>query len=464
VQQSAWHGDWRIFYTVQSSYNGLTALPSADFLYWGLRLANEPNDPVRDDLGTFPVPGQGAPAYINQKYAFITQNPLVNNGVYVLSQDVDRYKFALTDFADVSFVVPTGVQLNVDKIFPWSYAGNVPQVLQDLGVYKSAWINVHGDTLAATDKFYDLKIYVNWRPMPLDWGEGQDTLDPDGVGGRLVDLVTPDPAAQVTPASRILTKEWAWQHVAGDIDYYDVWILPVQVPPPIHLLTPCDKPGLLKLDAFDMHLQVLDQTGNLVIEGDDAVQLTSLNGQFPSGHVYVRISNKSMQRGAYRLRAEWRDGHYLTIDECAVQQDVQTSIKNFGYPLLNLEALLFPFPFPGPDPEPIIDQMPLFGLGGYKLVSLELGDTFDAIISSAAGQPVIARLYDGDGVLLGEGVVLGEGDINNRVADGHVPQSHLTVGGLQVGAYYLQIVPAFGVSPIGAQPVDVGFNAPAANP
>jgi hypothetical protein len=140
------------------------------------------------------------------------------------------------------------------------------------------------------------------------------------------------------------------------------------------------------------------------------------------------------------------------------------SISDFGYLIPSLETLIYPYPFPGPDPEPIIDNMSLFALGGYELVSLEQGDTFDAIISSSAGQPVIARLYDGDGVLLGEGAMLGEGDINTRVADGHVPQSRLTVGGLQVGAYYLQIVPTFGASQIGAQLVDVGFNAPTASP
>ncbi|MCW5856959.1 MAG: hypothetical protein KIS63_01630 [Caldilineales bacterium] len=62
VQQSAWHSDWRIFYTVHNGYDGLTALPKDDLLYWLFRLANEPNDPKRDDLGTLPVPAAGAPA------------------------------------------------------------------------------------------------------------------------------------------------------------------------------------------------------------------------------------------------------------------------------------------------------------------------------------------------------------------------------------------------------------------
>ena len=100
----------------------------------------------------------------------------------------------------------------------------------------------------------------------------------------------------------------------------------------------------------------------------------------------------------------------------------------------------------------------LFGLGGYQLVAIEQGNTFDAVISSEAGQPVVARLYDGTGVLLGEGVALGEESIDARVADGHVPQSRLTVGRLQAGEQYVaRIVPAFGVGPAGSEEITVGL-------
>jgi hypothetical protein len=464
VQQSAWHNDWRIFYTVQSGYHGLTALPEGDLVYWAFRLANEPNDPVRDDLGTLTVPAEGNPAYVKEKNAYITQSPLQMNGVYVLSQDVDRYKFALTDFADVSFVVPTGVQLHVDKTFPWTYAaGQVPPLLEDLGVYKSAWINVHGDTLAATDKLYTLKVSASWRPLPPDWGEDQDTLDPNGTGGRLVDLVTPDPDTQVsgeTPgvgALRILTKDWAWQHVTGDIDYYDVWIPPIQDPPPDYAPTDCDAQGRLRLYAHDMHLRVRNASGTLIAEGNDSLELADLNAQFPDGHVYVRVSSITDQRGFYRLRAEWRDAHYYSVEECEALKALQQSIKDFGYPIVSLETLLYPFPFPGPGPEPIIGQVTLFGLGGYKPVAVEQGNTFDATISSMAGYPVVTRLYDGNGILLGEGVVLGDENIDARVPDGQVPQSRLTVGGLEAGEYYVQMVPAFEVGPAGAQEITVGF-------
>ena len=218
---------------------------------------------MRDDLGTLPVPDEGPPASVKQKIAYLTQSPLLHNGVYVLSNDVDRYKFALTDFADISFGgLPYGVHVHVDKTFPRTYAGQVPPLLGDLGVYKSAWINVHGDSPAVTDKLYTLKVYASWRPLPLDWGEGQDTLDPYGVGGRLVDLVTPDPGTQVSgeapwrcrnahPHERLgLAARQRGCGLLRCVDPADQGSATGLWP------TECDTAGLLKLTAYDMHLRV----------------------------------------------------------------------------------------------------------------------------------------------------------------------------------------------------------------
>src|SRR4051794_19427143 len=83
-----------------------------------------------------------------------------------------------------------------------------------------------------------------------------------GLGnGRLVDLVKPDPRAQVAPAGylhaafRSLAMPWAWQHVTGDVDAYDVAVPPAQ-PPPAGWV-PCidgdevlDGDGSLALSAF----------------------------------------------------------------------------------------------------------------------------------------------------------------------------------------------------------------------
>ncbi len=468
VQQSAWHSDWRIFYTVHNGYDGLTALPKDDSLYWLFRLANEPNDPKRDDLGTLPVPAAGAPAYIKQRLAHLTQSPLQHNGVYVLSGDADRYKFTLADFANVSVTLdgaPPQVHLHMDKTFPWTnYSGALPSSLVDMLGYKSAYVSVDGDQPAVTDQLYTLKVSTSWRTLPPDWGEAQDTLDPQGVGGRLVDLVTPDPAAKVTgatlfsPATRTLTKDWAWQHVQGDMDYYDVWI-----PPSANLpfATSCDTPARLQLDAYDMHLQVVAPAGMpgppiLVVEGDNTVEVTDLKTHFPGGHVYVRVKSITGQRGVYRLHAEWYDAHYYTAAECKAYHDFIAYLKG-----LTMPADYPPKPLPWPDPlsDPSIDQLPLFGLGGYRLV-VAGGDTLAGAIASAAQQPVIGRVYDLDGVLLGEGVESGEESAGERAPDGLVPQSQLNVGGLQPGApYLLQIVPAFDLGPAGVQSITVGFAA-----
>ncbi len=249
VQRSVHKSDWRIFYTVHDDYDGLTALPPAHSVYWAIRLANEPNDPMRYDLGTLPMPAEGAPAHISQKNSYLTQSPLQKDGVAVLSSDADRYQFALSDLADVTFgSLPSGLHLSLDKTFPWTYAGELPPLLANQGLYKSAWLSVHGDSLAVTDKPYTLKVNTTWRSLPGDWGESQDTFNLYGVGGRLVDLVTPDPATQEidfyfgSATSRTLTKDWAWQHVQGDVDYYDVWILPISDRPPDLPPTGCDTP------------------------------------------------------------------------------------------------------------------------------------------------------------------------------------------------------------------------------
>jgi len=125
-----------------------------------------------------------------------------------------------------------------------------------------------------------------------------------------------------------------------------------------------------------------------------------------------------------------------------------------------IESKLSSVPWPiGPvDPDPIMDQVRLFALGGYESVTLQEGNSFAAIVSGAVGQPIIARLYDMNGVLLGEGVTLGEESASAPAPDGLVPQSRLAVGGLRAGEHYLlQVAPAFDVGPTGVQEISVGF-------
>ncbi len=135
---------------------------------------------------------------------------------------------------------------------------------------------------------------------------------------------------------------------------------------------------------------------------------------------------------------------------------MQTFAKHsFGYasfPLLTLKHQ------PWPDPEPIVNSLPLFQLGGHELLTVDQATTLDVVVSSKGAQPVIARLYDLDGVLLREGIALGEGSASARAPDGYVPRSRLTAPSLQPGGHYvLQIVPAFDVGPTGMQEISVGL-------
>ncbi len=469
-QHSKAPGDWRLYYTVYDGYyDGPTALPENDSLYWLFHLGDEPNDDsiYGYNLGTLPVPGEGAPAHVTEHNSYVNQQALVKNGVYLLSNDVDRYQFALTDFATVTFGnLPSGVHLHVDQTYPWSYAGNTPPELENLIGYKSARINVHADAPAVTDKQYTLKVATTWRTLPPDWGEDQDTINPyTGKGGRLVDLFTPVSNTVVItetsmyPSSRSLTEDWAWQHVKGDLDYYDVWIPPVKTQPPIHQ-PPCeyDRPGELRLTAYDMRLQVVASWGPgpivMLADENDFVTLTGLNGKFPSGHAYVRVQNPADQRGWYRLQAEWTDAKFYTPVICSI---LRAKDQMAGFAAINWKAVYFPR-LNLPDPSPMLDQLSLYSLGGYKPVGMEQAGALNAVVSSAADQPVIARLYDMNGVLLGEGLALGVGSAGETVPDGQVPQSRLTVSGLQANEYYLmQIVPAFDVGPSGMQDVPVGF-------
>ena len=207
-----------------------------------------------------------------------------------------------------------------------------------------------------------------------------------------------------------------------------------------------------------MHLQAGTSYLSTVAEADNSVTLTNLNTQFPNGYVYVRVTNPTGRRGFYRLRAKWVDAHYLTPEECEFLAGIkEIKAKASGYLAINWQSVYVP-QLDNPDPPPFREVLTLYGQGGYEEVALVQAGTLDTVVSSAAEQPVVARLYDTNGVLVAEGTPLGEESAGARVLDGQIPQSRLTVPGLQAGETYLmQIVPDFDVGPAGSQQVPVGF-------
>jgi len=458
-------GDWKIWYTVsQGDQSNPTALPLADSPYWIPRLQDEPNASLGGYLGSLPVPPVGAPALMAAQHsAYITQKPLQRNDVRVLGADVDRYTFSLVDFATVEFgALPAGVHLQLESPSPWEfYDGTLPPALANLLGFRSATLKIYSNSASIADQAYTLVIKTTARVLPLDWGEADDAKHIKGVGGgRLVDLVTPDPAADVEShtlpdyQSRALVRDWAWQHVAGDVDYYDIWIPPVAPRPSDKPLCEYEMPGGLSLEATSMALSVPSQG----LQDGDYLEIGNLNALFPNGHVLAEVRHPTNRRGFYRLQATWNDAGYLTKRECDLLRTLEAMRRRLsGRIEPNWRSVYVPA-LDRPDPAPEVFGVAVRQLGGMQPVRPGAAGTFDAVISSFRAQPVLARLYGMDGVLVGEGKPLGAESAGLRVADGQLPQSRLRVTGLTAGQNYLvQIVPQFDVGPSGAQEIRVGF-------
>jgi hypothetical protein len=483
--QLTWQiGPWKLYFTVHDYYGGPTALPWQDSLFWLLRLLNEPDDPNRTDLGTLPV-SEGGPT-VTQHNSFLTKWPMQKDGVYVLANDIDRYQFALEDFADVSVAIqdaPNSVQVQQDQTFPYdeyAYEGDDCPT-KDLG-YKSAWYSVFSNDTNITDQPYTLQITTKWKTLPDDWGVKYDPPLPNPkvkgpiqgpiqATGRLVDLVTPEPGAEVTndpggllPQHRSARKPCAWPSTPDYVATYDIYIPPVKTRPPGQRCQ-YDEDGSLVLTGGKTNLSVPDVN----VEGYYSIILSDLNTQFPTHHVYVKVKSSTGHRVFYHLSAEWTDAAYYDPKSC----------KEIGelFDLAQRASGLLPVDYRpiGPDPGPLHVEVSQFGT--YQLVQPAADGTFDTIISSFRNEPVLARLYDLSGVLLGEGTPLGAESISLTVPDGQIPQSHLSVTGLstcnaipQVSSapgscsvsqfYLLQLVPLFDVGSGGHQSITIGLTRP----
>jgi hypothetical protein len=432
---------WKLWYTVTEGGDTITALPPEESVYWYLRLEDEPNDPERVDLGDLPVPITGAPALVTKKKSYLDKGPY-SQSITIVSNDIDRYRFALSDFADVSFgPMPADVTVELEKTFPWTvYAGTIPPEIAAQVGYKSAWINVFTYSPHITDQEYTLEISTVSRHLDPDWGEGMDA-----AGGRIVDLVTPELGTQVVSykvpsyETRSRTKDWAWQHVVGDVDIYDVVIPPVKEKPLGYVPCPYEMEGELTLEAYGMILSV----PALGLEGIDTLTLTNLNANFPTHHIQVLVRHPSNSRGIYRLQATWNDAGYFTVP-CPLFRTPVDIERVIGTPLdlgetyrpgLGCAATI-----------PDIQPMTLLQLGGYRAIQIDEEGLLDTVLSTVGDRPVIARLYDDRGVLVGEGTALGEESVGLPSAEGQSPRAALKVPGLTVGAIYLlQVVPAFGL-------------------
>jgi Concanavalin A-like lectin/glucanases superfamily len=454
--------DWELHYSVTQGGSVEPMLNDAPF--WSARLADEPDDPYHPvHLGTLAVPPEGAPALSTQHPSFVTEPPLSHSGVRMLGTDVDEYVFKLADFANVSFGPAGG--LAVDAIGSYSnYYDKPPQPILDMLGYTAYTVKVSSTTGLAGDKAYTLKVDRTWRTLPPDPGENQDVLNQLSQGGRLVDLVTPNPETDVyidkyfglDVENRELEMPWAWQHVTGDIDYYDVRIPPAKERPPGQPV--CEfEGGTLDIDAYleiqaqGMRVRVPAKS----INQENLVGLGDLNSKFPFGHVFAWVQSIAGNRGAYHLDARWHDGAYLDEAQCAyaiamiLMHRRVSGLKAIDWRSVYIPQLDLPRP-------PEIAQVDIYELGGFQVIEMGQAGILDSVVSSGLEQPVGVRLLDNEGVLLGESLAFSEGKLGARIPPGLLPQGRLQVEGLDAGTYLLQIVPLFDIGAMGSQQLTVG--------
>ncbi|HWM89562.1 MAG TPA: LamG domain-containing protein [Thermoanaerobaculia bacterium] len=475
-------GDWSLHYNVTPGGEMPASLVEQSF--WEPRLNDEPNDNRHRDLGDLPVPAPNAAPLTRTHASFLTEpgpSGFPPNGeISLFKGEVDRYSFSLADFANVTFgTLPAPLRLDVEPISRWHHLP--PPTLRveiapgqtqerdtdDVLGFSAARLEVSSPDGRSGDTAYNIEVHTTYRVVPQDWGESRDAQ------GRLIDLVTtpPNPAADPRlrieaptmwfPEERELAADWAWQHVANDTDVYQVVVPPVAGPPSGHTACRFDNPGQLFIDAYPMTISI----PSLGLTRDNTLYLANLRQTLPNGGtLVVNLTASTPPRRLYRLEAEWEGTRYYTPSECDELGRQMAMIRRLTPEgeleimkgIIALQGGRFPgqSPWPGPDPDPT-DLPPL---GDFRVIRFEKGGPLDLIVSSPEGQPVLARLFDEDGVLIAEGKGLDEETAGSTPSPaGMVPQTRLRAEGLEPGGLYLlQVVPRDGEQ--GRQQVPLGFD------
>jgi hypothetical protein len=450
-------GDWRLHYNVTPG--GEMPASLVDQPFWSPRLDTEPNDSTHLSLGVLPVPGPGAPAVLTSRSGFLTEPPSAyppDGELILFDPEVDRYRFSLADFANVEVLpLPSPLLLEVESWNPWHASGSLPATLKveiapgvtqdrattDVIGFAGAKLEVSSPDGRAGDRAYAVQVRTSYRELPPDWGESRDAQ------GRTLDLtaVTPIPPTTWFPEKRVLAADWAWQHIASDTDTYKVIVPAVAGPPAGHVSCRFDNPGRLSLRAHPMNISVRSpsRSGTGFVIVDNLLQLLP-NG----GTVLVDVSAPAPPRRLYRFEAEWEGTRFYTRGECDELGRQMAMIRRLTPEgeleimkgIIALQGGRFPGqgPWPGPDPAPT--ELP--PLGDFRVIRFEKGGPLDLVVSSPGDQPVLARLFDKSGVLVGESEGLDEATADKTPAPaGLVPHTRLQVEGLEAGDYLLQVVP-----------------------
>jgi hypothetical protein len=245
------------------------------------------------------------------------------------------------------------------------------------------------------------------------------------------------PANDYAPVKHFREMDWAWQHVAGDVDKYLV-IMPAPRGRGRGDDEDCkyDTNARLEVWAGEMHLSI----PALNVEGDGYLSVDL--GKHPNlGEVLVVVSGRSLNtRDAYQFSAQWTAARHYTPLECAVRLGAE---RRF-YAVRRVppgEPQIFFDPVRQGAPQEAV--LTFWDSRAYEPLVINNGPGLDAIFSSPRDQTLIVRLYDGDGILLGEGVPPGGSSVDPSagIRNNLTPQSHLRVEGLTPGMFYfLQLV------------------------
>ncbi|MEA2558995.1 MAG: large repetitive protein [Acidobacteriota bacterium] len=462
-------GDWRLHYHVTPG--GEMPASLIDEPFWSPRRATEPNDSTHLSLGVLNVPPRSAPAILTARDGFLTEPATAyppNGEVELFDADVDRYRFALSDFADVEVLpLPSPLLLDVESWNPWHNFGSLPATLKvqiapgqtqdrntgDVIGFAGARLKVSSPDGRAGDRPYSVQVRTTYRELPLDWGEWRDAQ------GRTVDLtaVQPIPASFWFPEKRVLAADWAWQHIAAETDTYRVIVPPVPGPPPGHLSCRFDNLGRLIVRAHPMTIS--SSLGN----GTGVIVAGNLRAALPNGGAVLVSVTASGARRLYQFEAEWEGSRYYTLSECdelgrqmaLIRRLTPEGELEIQKGIIALQGGRIPGQGPWPGPDPVPTDLP--PLGDFRVIRFEKGGPLDLIVSSPDGQPILARLFDKSGILVGESKGLDEATAGKTPAPaGLVPHTRLRAEGLEAGDYLLQVVPRDGSK--GRQQVPLGFD------
>ncbi|HEV2059180.1 MAG TPA: hypothetical protein VGR11_07470, partial [Solirubrobacteraceae bacterium] len=443
------NGDWELYYRVTPGPE--PAAEMVDTNFWNDALKQEPNDTTPTDLGTLAT----GPSWSNLTHpaSIVEAGKTFEAGRFqLLERDVDRYKLAFDDFADVAFQLPGELKPltagdNVKKTFV-SYQGyQLPDCLANALGYRRMTLDVTSQSGRIGFLPYDLSIRHRRKTLPGDWGEGLD-----GQGDTPADPCATEIPPKTYGNHRVLdlsSTQWgqlpyAWQHEGGDTDRYAVRFGSVAEVPKDH--TPCeyDRDPSVTLRAPGMRIRAGSAQVGVLKDGNGEVTIDKL-GLAPEKHVTAVVDHPHGKRDVYRLSANFDAGKYFSPIDCAAER-LRRQRHNMRFGSRIPTAVPTPLDIhPQVNPADVV-QSQIRPEGGFQSIRAT-GSMLDLIVSAEEGNEFDTRLYDMSGVLLDQSTAADEisAQAAALVPGGLVPQGRVAASGLKRGQLYVvHIIPKIG--------------------